>query len=50
MTERGLYRRDPGGLVFLGEAAQGEPSALASPTCYAQEIAPGHFGESEEQR
>jgi 5-formyltetrahydrofolate cyclo-ligase len=48
VTERGVYRRDPGGLVFLGEAAPGEPSALASPTCYAREIAPGYFGETEE--
>ncbi len=48
VTERGVYRRDPGGLVFLGEAAPGESSALASPTCYAREIAPGHFGETEE--
>jgi len=41
VTERGVYRRDPGGLVFLGEAFQGEPSPLASPVCYADEIAPG---------
>jgi hypothetical protein len=31
VTERGVYRRDPGGRVFLGEAPEGKPSALASP-------------------
>jgi 5-formyltetrahydrofolate cyclo-ligase len=40
VTERGVYRRDPEGLVFLGEPAPGEPSALASPVCYAAEIDP----------
>ncbi len=44
-TERGIYRRDSGGLAFLGEPPAGEPSALASPVCYAGEIAPGYFGE-----
>jgi len=48
VTERGVYRRDPGGLVFLGEAGAGEPSALASPVCYALEIDPEHFGERRE--
>jgi 5-formyltetrahydrofolate cyclo-ligase len=43
VTERGVYRRDPDGLAFLGEAAAGEPSALASPVCYMDEIAPEHF-------
>ncbi len=43
VTERGVYRRDPQGLVFLGEAATGEPSALASPVCYADGIAPEYF-------
>jgi 5-formyltetrahydrofolate cyclo-ligase len=38
VTERGVYRRDPEGLVFLGEPLAGEPSALASPVCYAAEI------------
>ncbi len=47
VTERGVYRRDPEGLVFLGAPPAGEPSALASPVCYAGEIAPGYFGESE---
>jgi len=40
VTERGVYRRDPDGLAFLGEAAAGAPSRLASPVCYADEIAP----------
>jgi 5,10-methenyltetrahydrofolate synthetase len=45
VTERGVYRRDPDGLAFLGEAAEGEPSALASPVCYRDEIAPGYLDE-----
>jgi 5,10-methenyltetrahydrofolate synthetase len=45
VTERGVYRRDPGGLVFLGEPAPGEPGALASPVCYADEIDPERFGD-----
>ena len=49
VTERGVYRRDSGGdrdkLAFLGEPPAGEPSKLASPVCYADEIAPGYFGE-----
>ena len=45
VTERGVYRRDPEGLAFLGEASAGEPSALASPVCYVDEIAPGYFDE-----
>jgi 5-formyltetrahydrofolate cyclo-ligase len=44
VTERGVYRRDPEGLAFLGVPPAGEPSALASPVCFADEIAPGHFG------
>jgi 5-formyltetrahydrofolate cyclo-ligase len=40
VTERGVYRRDPGGLAFLEAAATGEPSRLASPVCYADEITP----------
>jgi 5,10-methenyltetrahydrofolate synthetase len=44
-TERGVYRRDGNKLVFLGEPPAGEPSKLASPVCYADEIAPGYFGE-----
>ena len=45
VTERGLYRRDPAGLVFLGAPSAGEPSALASPVCYAAEIDPGRLDE-----
>jgi len=45
VTERGVYRRDGEKLVFLGEPPAGEASALASPVCYAGEIAPGYFGE-----
>jgi len=48
VTERGIYRRDPEGLVFLGEPVAGEPSTLASPVCYATEVDPGHFGERKE--
>jgi len=44
VTERGVYRRDGDKLVFLGEPPAGEASALASPVCYANEIAPGYFG------
>jgi 5,10-methenyltetrahydrofolate synthetase len=47
VTERGVYRRDPSGLAFLGEPAAGEPGALASPVCYADEIAPDHWDEGE---
>lgn len=45
VTERGVYRRDGDTLAFLGEPPAGAPSALASPVCYANEIAPGYFGE-----
>ena len=38
VTERGVYRRDPGGLVFIGDTSQGPPGAPASPVCYADEI------------
>jgi 5,10-methenyltetrahydrofolate synthetase len=39
VTERGVYRRDPDGLAFLGEPQAGdEPSALSSPVCYAGEV------------
>jgi len=43
VTERGAYRRDPDGLVFLGEPSGGTPGAPASPVCYADEIDPGRF-------
>jgi 5-formyltetrahydrofolate cyclo-ligase len=48
VTERGIYRRDPEGLVFLGEPVAGEPGPLASPVCYATEIEPEHFGRTKE--
>ena len=38
-SERGVYRRDADGLAFLGEPPGGDdPSALASPVCYAGEV------------
>ena len=42
------YRRDPEGLIFLGEPIAGEPNTLASPVCYANEVDPGHFGAGKE--
>jgi 5-formyltetrahydrofolate cyclo-ligase len=45
VTERGAYRRDPEGLAFLGDAPPGPPGPSASPVCYADEIAPGYFGD-----
>lgn len=44
VTERGVYRRDPEGLVFLGEPIAGEPGRSASPVCYADEINPAREG------
>jgi 5,10-methenyltetrahydrofolate synthetase len=39
VTERGVYRRDPEGLAYLGEPQAGDdPSVLSSPVCYAGEI------------
>jgi 5-formyltetrahydrofolate cyclo-ligase len=38
VTERGVYRRDPEGLVYLGQPQRGEASTLASPVCYADEV------------
>lgn len=46
VTERGVYRRDGDRLAFLGEPPAGDASSLASPVCYAGEIAPGYFGET----
>jgi 5-formyltetrahydrofolate cyclo-ligase len=37
VTERGVYRRDPDGLVFLEKPQPGESGALSSPVCYADE-------------
>jgi 5-formyltetrahydrofolate cyclo-ligase len=36
VTERGVYRRDPEGLAFLGEPDLGS-GTLSSPVCYADE-------------
>lgn len=39
VTERGVYRRDSGGLAYLGEPQAGDdPSNLSSPVCYAGEV------------
>ena len=39
VTERGVYRRDPDGLAYLGQPPGGDdPSALASPVCYMGEV------------
>lgn len=40
VTERGVYRRVPGGLKFLDN-----PLSFSSSPCYAGEIAPSYFGE-----
>jgi 5-formyltetrahydrofolate cyclo-ligase len=37
VTERGVYRRDPEGLAFLGEPEPGGDGTLSSPVCYADE-------------
>jgi 5-formyltetrahydrofolate cyclo-ligase len=37
VTERGVYRRDPEGLAFLGAPEPAGPGSLASPVCYADE-------------
>jgi 5-formyltetrahydrofolate cyclo-ligase len=50
VTERGVYRRDGDKLAFLGAPPEGAPSALASPVCYADEIAPGYFGGASHRR
>jgi 5,10-methenyltetrahydrofolate synthetase len=49
VTERGVYRRDPDGLVFLGAPIAGKPGASTSPVCYAEEIDPEYFGERTDQ-
>ena len=38
VTERGVYRRDPEGLAYLGQPQRGEGSAMASPVCYLGQI------------
>lgn len=37
VTERGVYRRDPEGLAFLGAPEPSGSGELASPVCYADE-------------
>lgn len=37
VTERGVYRRDPEGLAFLGAPEPGGSGEVASPVCYADE-------------
>ncbi len=37
VTERGVYRRDPDGLVFLGMPEPSGPDGVSSPVCYADE-------------
>lgn len=45
VTERGVYRRDDDKLEFLGVPSNARGSSLSSPVCYADELAPGPFGE-----
>jgi hypothetical protein len=37
VTERGVYRRDPEGLVFLAAPEPGGSGVVSSPVCYADE-------------
>jgi 5-formyltetrahydrofolate cyclo-ligase len=37
VTERGVYRRDPEGLVFLGAPEPAGSGVVSSPVCYADE-------------
>jgi len=39
VTERGVYRRDGSRLEFLGAPLAGDPGALSSPVCYADQAA-----------
>ncbi len=48
VTERGVYRRDGDKLEFLGVPSNVKGSSLSSPVCYADELAPGYFGEDPE--
>lgn len=50
VTERGVYRRDGGKLEFLGVPSNAKGSSLSSPVCYADEVAPGYFGEEPTER
>jgi 5-formyltetrahydrofolate cyclo-ligase len=45
VTERGVYKRDRDKLEFLGAPSNVKGSGLSSPVCYADEVAPGYFGE-----
>jgi len=45
VTERGVYRRDEDKLEFLGVPSNAKGSSLSSPVCYADELAPGYFGD-----
>jgi len=50
VTERGVYRRNDGQrndgkLAFLGVPGDAKGSSLSSPVCYADEVAPGYFGD-----
>jgi len=47
VTELGIYRRDEGGLVFLGAPVPSEASPLASPVCYAGEADPNRAGQEQ---
>ena len=51
VTERGVYRRDASGLVFLGlPPATASTVSLSSPVCYADELDPGYFGDTAQPR
>ena len=45
VTERGVYRRDPDGLVFLG-VPHAQPIEFSSPVCFREELDPGYYGDS----
>jgi len=45
VTERGVYQRNDGKLAFLGVPSSAKGSSLSSPVCYADELAPGYFGD-----
>ena len=49
VTERGVYRRDAETLEFLGAPGETQGSSRSSPVCYADEIAPGYFGDTLEK-
>jgi len=49
VTERGVYQRNDGKLEFLGVPSDAKGSSLSSPVCYANEVAPGYFGEDPER-